>query len=212
LSCNQLHGVEIEAVLAQALTGQQVPKSNAAAWDIPARLDPHLALPTSVKTLGLKSGAQPTVGMADARRIFSIAHPFRLLVAPYTQWGPTKTVTEVFEFIVMPDEMEALQGSLAYEAVEEFHLGLKEFPPGTHHAGRRWAQEQKKQLLGDVETAFILNPKVGNRDNARRLQCSIRLQALMTHVKQWRVHRGDFYGLSLPLTVTSSRREFTSGL
>lgn len=209
MSHNQLHGLDIQHLLSQAFAGCPVPDPHTQAWDIPAPFDRYLALPTSIKTASCRGApARTTVGMSDARRIFSIAHPFRLLIAPYRQAAQTKTVDQVFEFIVDPSEMDRLCGSLTNEHITTFHEGLLGFEPGQHVQGRQWAQAHKRGLLSEHTTSFILNPKVGNSDNARRLQCSIRLGALMDHVAQWRVHQGHFYGLPLPLVLNSSARQF----
>lgn len=210
MSLNQLHGLDIQHQLSHALAGQPVPDPHTQAWDIPAAYDRELALPTSIKTVNCRGiPARATVGMSDARRMFSIAHPFRLLVAPYRQSPQTKVVDQVFEFLIDPSEMDRLCGSLTYEEVTAFHEGLLGFEPGQHAQGRQWAQAHKRELLSDRASSFILNPKIGNADNARRLQCSIRLGTLMDQVAQWRVHQGHFYGLPLPLVLGSTARQFT---
>lgn len=211
LSLNQLHGLDIQDQLSHAFAGRPVPDPHTQAWDIPASFDPYLALPTSIKTVACRGApAAATVGMSDARRTFGIAHPYRLLVAPYRQTSHTKVVEQVFEFLIEPAEMDRICGDLTYEHVEAFHEGLLGFAPGQHVAGRQWARTHKRELLSERSSGFILNPKVGNADNARRLQCSIRLGTLMSQVAQWRVHQGSFYGLPLPLVITSSARQFNA--
>ncbi len=211
LSHHQLHGVDFQHQLSYAFAGRPVPNPHTKAWDIPSKFDRFLGLPTSIKSVGVKNTVPLSViAMADARRMFSIAHPFRILVAPYTQSPLQKAAHQIFEFLVHPGEMDRLCGSLTYEEVEAFHEGLKVFEPGQHVAGRQWAKQHKQELVGHCQSSFILNPKVGNKDGARRLQCSLRMGTLMDTVAQWRVHQGEFYGLPLPLVISSTSREFLS--
>ncbi len=206
---NQGHGEEIEGLLAHALIGRPVPRSWTNAWDIDAALDWRHGLNTSIKTMGVRGAfvENATVAMSDARRIFSIDCPFRMLVAPYRQLGPIKQVDQVFEFFIQGHEMAELYGELSYEDVSAFHEGLLGFGAGQHVPARSWARAQKTTLAGR-DSAFILNPKIDSKTQ-RRLQCSLRLGSLLQHVQHRIVHTGHFYGLPLPLQIHSTPREFS---
>ena len=212
MSRNQQHGKLIEKALGQALVGQPVPESGNSAWDIPALLDWREGLNTSVKSMktAKKGLEQSTIGMADARRAFSINEPFRMLVAPFLQVGGVKQVPVVFEFFIQPHEMERLYGEMTYEDVEDFHEGLLDFAAGQHVAARSWAKSQKADMA-DLSSGFVLNPKIDSKTQ-RRLQCSLRFGTLLEIVAERRVHEGHFYGHPLPLCIDSSRRELASDL
>lgn len=206
---NQSHGELIEALLAQALTGRPVPRSWTNAWDVDAVYDFRRGLNTSIKTMGVRGPyvESATVAMSDARRIFSIQEPFRMLVAPYRQLGGIKQVDQIFEFFIQPWEMARLWGDLSYEEVNGFHEGLLGFGFGEHAQARSWARTQKSALV-DRQSAFILNPKIDSKAQ-RRLQCSLRLGSLLNNVAERIVHVDHFYGNPLPLQIHSTPREFT---
>ena len=211
MSRNQQHGKLIEQALGQARVGEPIPESGSEAWDIPARLDWRQGLNTSVKSM--KSAAtleNSLIWMADARRIFSVDCPFRMLVAPHVQVGPVKHVYTVFEFFVQAHEMERLYGQMTQEDVEDFHEGLRGFGAGQHIAGRAWAKSHKAGFANRI-SGFVLNPKIGSTTD-RRLQCSLRLGTLIEVVERRVIHEGHFYGHSLPLCIDSSRRELAPDL
>lgn len=209
MSVNQGHGEYIEGLLAHALVGHPVPRSKTNAWDIDASLDWRHGLHTSIKTMGVRGALveKATIGMADARRVFSIPCPFRMLVAPYRQLGPTKQVDQVFEFFIQGHEMAHLYGQLSLQEISAFHEGLLGFERGQHKQGQAWAREQKS-ALAEQHSAFILNPKIDSKVQ-RRLQCSLRFGSLLEVVEHRLVHTGHFYGMPLPLCIQSTPREFS---
>ena len=210
MALHQGHGEHIEGLLAQALIGRPVPRSWTHAWDIDASLDWRHGLNTSIKTMGVRGALveNATVAMADARRVFSLPCPFRMLVAPYRQLGPLKQVEQVFEFFIQGHEMAQLYGQLSLEDVSAFHGGLMGFETGQHTQARSWAREQKS-ALADRQSAFILNPKIDSKSQ-RRLQCSLRFGSLLEVVEHRLVHTGHFYGMPLPLCIQSTPREFSA--
>ena len=208
MSRNQQHGKLIEKALGHALTGHPIPDSGTDAWDIPAVLDWRQQLNTSVKSMKADAVLERSIiGMADARRAFSINEPFRMLVAPYVQVGGIKQVHLVFEFFIQPHEMEQLYGQMTYEDVEGFHEGLLDFGSGHHVAARSWAKSQKSDMA-DLSSRFVLNPKIDSKTQ-RRLQCSLRLGTLIEVVGDRTIHEGQFYGLHLPLLIDSSQRDMS---
>ena len=142
-------------------------------FDIEARFDKLLHLPTSVKVTG-----GDTVTLSDARRFWSISEPFRMFVGSYDQVGPHKVFHTVHEFIVHSAMLNGLFGRITLDEVAETHigLGLDRFPRGLHSEARAWARTAIAGLAAQ-RGIVILNPKIDSKTQ-RRLQCSASRRAL----------------------------------
>lgn len=139
-------------------------------FDIEAKFDRRLGLATSVKSTGSE-----IVTLADARRFFAIAEPFRMIVGRYWQVDDTKEFREIHEFILTEASLTKVRGELNHAQITDFHNGLLlgSFPAGEHVAARAWAQERKRELA-PVIGSVVLNPKIDSK-RQRRLQCSVSL-------------------------------------
>lgn len=202
MSTNQLHGKAFEDQLRPGFPGSDTcPQEIHAAFDFPCEHDPQAHLPTSVKTT-----ANGTVCLADARRTFSSPTPFRLLVGTYQQRGPIKEVVAIHEFHIQPEEWEQLKGTLPPAEVAAFHEGIKAFGLGEHKAARAWAKARKAELNALYTSDLQLNPKIDSRSQ-RRLQSSVALKTLIAGVMDHTCHEQAYRGVPLPLTLPSSSRE-----
>lgn len=206
---NQLHGKKFEDFIkacglfpGAADSG----RSATATFDIEARFDKILGLPTSIKVSGNNG-----VALSDARRFFGINEAFRMIVGRYKQAEKQKIFAQIHEFIVTPQMMENLRGELNLSIVTKFHEGLLlgKFPNGQHKAARAWARDQK-QALAHLNTQIILNPKIDSKSQ-RRLQCSVHLDHLIAACTEHGVYTlhaeaiGDF---ALPIIQNSKKRIF----
>lgn len=170
---SQFHGEAFESIIKSAYPGSSNFKRGPTdLFDIESKFDKILGFPTSIKTSKNK-----TIGLSDARRIFTINEPFRLLLLRYIQKGNYKNPYELHEFIISLDKLNELRGNLPLTQVDFFHNQLKSFVLGEHVAARKFSKDYKKYLLDNYSSAISLNPKIDSK-NQRRLQCSISLNDL----------------------------------
>ena len=188
------------------------------AFDIEARFDKVLHLPTSVKVTGTD-----TVTLSDARRFWSISEPFRMFVGSYIQHTAQKEFHTIHEFIVHGAMLSALFGRITQAEVAAIHTGLGsgQFPRGKHKEARAWARASIARLV-DQRGLVVLNPKIDSKTQ-RRLQCSASLRALQGLAEQfptyaarrttqasYTAHRDQLGRMALPVRLVSDQREFGS--
>lgn len=217
---NQLHGKKFED---QIKGSGRFPgaadhtRAIDAPFDIEARFDRELGLPTSIKAMG-----RGTVALADARRFWRIEEPFRMLVGSYVQLTDRKRFERVHEFLIGVDWLPVLLRAVTLEEVTELHegMGLAAFPRGRHVQARIWAA-QRLALLNVKRGAVRLNRKIDSAGQ-RRLQCSVPLSALLRLAEErpdfagrggerrpsYRLHDERIGDLYLPIVVHGSAREF----
>jgi hypothetical protein len=204
---NQLHGKKFEDLIKSCglFSGSaDGGRSPTARFDIEAKYDKVLGLPTSIKSTGSN-----IVGLSDARSFFSISEKFRMLVGRYKQVGSQKHFHTVHEFILTPTTLAGLRGELTLEDVVDFHNGLllTAFPAGSHVAARQWARQRKAAIANKV-SMITLNPKIDSKSQ-RRLQCSLRLSELIELCEPYgrhSLHEGHIGDLVLPTAQISSAR------
>lgn len=227
MSNSQKHGLFIENWCKAALApGQDVPKAHNDEFDLRARYDLNEGLDTSIKSAKIPVAKKSTgkgrrrrkppskhellmrtsVSMSDARCTLGRDGVFRLLVAPYVQCKGYKDVRVIYEFRPTLAELIAMRGTLTLADATAFHEMIKTIARGKHRSGRKKAQVYKRKLMAQRRSAYTLNPKIGAKDNARRLQCSITLRALLAAIADVRIHRTDYLGSPLPLRVPSTPR------
>jgi hypothetical protein len=204
---NQLHGKKFEDLIKSCglFSGSaDGGRSPTARFDIEAKYDKILGLPTSIKSTGSN-----IVGLSDARNFFSISEKFRMLVGRYKQLGPHKQFHNVHEFILTPTTLAKLRGEVTLQDVVDFHNGLllTAFPVGSHSAARQWARQRKAAMV-DKPSMITLNPKIDSKSQ-RRLQCSLRLLELIELCApegHYHLHESSIGDLVLPVTQISSAR------
>jgi hypothetical protein len=143
---NQLHGKKFEDLIKSCglFSGSaDGGRSPTATFDIEAKYDKILGLPTSIKSTGSN-----IVGLSDARSFFANSEKYRMLVGRYKQVGPHKQFHNVHEFILTPETLAKLRGEVLLDDVTAFHDGLllTAFPSaamwrqgnGRCNAKRRW--------------------------------------------------------------------------
>lgn len=208
---NQLHGKKFEDFIKACGLfpgASDSARSVNAGFDIEARFDRLLGLPTSIKASGNDSAA-----LSDARRFFALDEPFRMIVGRYDQVERQKVFARVYEFILTPDALSALRGALTLHDVTEFHHGLliDRFPHGHHQEARGWAKARKAELA-HLPTRIVMNPKIDSKAQ-RRLQCSVPIAALIEicdKAGNYRLHEDSIGDFALPVVQNSARREFRS--
>jgi hypothetical protein len=204
---NQHHGKKFEDLIKScglfsgSADGGRLPTAR---FDIEAKYDKSLALPTSIKSTGSN-----IVGLSDARGFFSTTEKYRMLVGRYRQVGPYKQFHNVHEFVLTPEILAKLRGEVTLEDVAAFHHGLllTSFPVGSHETARKWARQRKAELA-NKRSMITLNPKI-DRKRQRRLQCSLRLLELIELCEldgHYRLHEGNIGDLVLPVSQISSAR------
>jgi hypothetical protein len=204
---NQLHGKKFEDLIKSCglFSGSaDGGRSPTATFDIEAKYDKILGLPTSIKSTGSN-----IVGLSDARSFFANSEKYRMLVGRYKQVGPHKQFHNVHEFILTPETLAKLRGEVLLDDVTAFHDGLllTAFPVGSHVAARQWAL-QRKAALADKQSWITLNPKIDSKSQ-RRLQCSLRLSELIELCApdgHYHLHEGSIGDLVLPIAQKSSAR------
>ncbi len=204
---NQLHGKKFEDLIKGCglfLGSADGGRSHTAAFDIEAKFDKVLGLPTSVKSTGSN-----VVGLSDARNFFSISQKYRMLVGFYTQVDLRKQFGIVHQFVITTKVLDTLRGKLTLDDVTRFHQGLllTNFPAGSHLEARQWAREQKF-ILSEKQSMVTLNPKIDSKKQ-RRLQCSVLLSDLIDVCKtngQYYLHDDTIGDLVLPIIQVSSAR------
>ena len=209
---NQQHGKRFEDIVKGSSFfrgASDSARSSTASFDVEAKFDRTLGIPTSIK-----SGKGRGVALSDARRFWAINQEFRLLFGRYRQKGDEKEFYEIHEFILSPTALANLRGALTAPQIGAFHTGLSltNFPRGKHPEARAWARQEKSKLKQYV-TCIALNPKIDSKGQ-RRLQCSVPVQSLIdvtnsgtTYFK----HTDSFGDIKLPITLISSSREFVKG-
>jgi hypothetical protein len=205
---NQLHGKKFEDLIKAALFpgAADSARSVTARFDVEAKFDRVLGLPTSIK-----SGKGKHVSLSDARRFWEVDQDFRMIFGSYSQEPGYKKFAVIHEFLFTPAMLHALRGEIDLDDIAAFHhgLGLTNFPIGRHSDARVWALSEKRRLFAR-RSSIILNPKIDSKSQ-RRLQCSVPVSALVAlcesagrHV----VHNREIGDLVLPFTLRSSAREF----
>lgn len=191
-------------------------RSSTAGVDVESKFDRDLGLDTSIKT----TRNCGVVTLADARAVWVISTPFRLMVGCWRQVTPTaKEFYEVREFIVHGGMMDWLRGSVSLADVTALHvgLGLAAFPHGHHIEARAWAKREQARLK-TIGTRLTLNPKIDSKGQ-RRLQCSVPMATLMEmasllpcirdDVPNLVTHVTHVGGLPLPFPLRSPPRSFS---
>lgn len=69
------------------------------------------------------------------------------------------------------------------DIVKKINEELKKFLPGKHESAREYGKRKNKHIKENFNSNVILNPKIGNTDNQRRLQCSINSNILNDIIK-----------------------------
>jgi len=172
-------------------------------FDISARDDNSLGIPTSIKTSGGN-----TIALSDARSFWESfdSSPYRMIIGLYKQIESKKVFSEIHELIIRGKYRGSLLGAVTLEQVTQFHNKLKGYPAGTHHQAREWAKKHNATLKVDMGLV-TLNPKIGSKDQ-RRLQCSIELTRVIELLDEedYKLHRERFGTVPLPLKIISGRR------
>lgn len=210
MTSNQLHGKKFEDFIKACGMfpgASDAARTVTAGFDIEARFDRVLGLPTSVKASG-----NDVVALSDARRFFSLDEDFRMIVGRYEQVEDQKVFAHIHEFVLLRTDLNDLRGELDLGMIEVFHMGLMldKFPKGAHQAAREWAGQQKQQLAGKP-SSIILNPKIDSKSQ-RRLQCSVHLRdlkAVCSEAGRYTLHRAAIGDFALPVIQNSGRRTFT---
>lgn len=203
MSKNQLHGKTYEDHLKSVFPGSSDHERSAgSSWDIEKEYDKIAKLPTSIKTSKSK-----VIELADARKIWLLNEPYRLLVGKYNQVGDVKEFHTLCEFSISLEEHQKLLGDVSYNEVEEYHKSLLVFKFGQHEDARKWAKYKKQTLKH--RSKIQLNPKIDSKTQ-RRLQASIKIDELLSNVKEYVIlNKDEFYrGISVALRIQSSAREF----
>ncbi len=203
MSKNQLHGKTYEDYLKSVFLGSLNHKGPAnSSWDIEKEYDKINELPTSIKVTKNKY-----VGLADARKIWLLNEPYRLLIGRYNQQNEMKIFHTLHEFLISLEEHKKLLGDISYDEIEEYHKYLLTFKLGHHYDARIWAKCKKQSLK--LRSVIQLNPKIDS-GLQRRLQASIKIDELISNVKNNIVlNKDEFYrGVSVALCLQSSIREF----
>ena len=211
MSRNQLHGKKFEDFIKACGLfpgASDSARSVNAGFDIEAGFDRELGLPTSIKTSG-----NDIVALSDARRFFALEVPFRMIVGRYDQIDKQKLFARIHEFILTPNELDALRGEVTIDQVKQFHdgLSLNHFPRGEHQPARAWAGARQAELAS-LKTSIVLNPKIDSKAQ-RRLQCSVPIRALIdvcSSAGGYRLHERSIGDFALPVIQNSARREFRS--
>lgn len=204
----QQHGLDMERILGSAYLGRALP---AAGYTDPFDIPAHLAAdgrPVSIKT-AKRNGAGGTLCLGDARRIWATLREreITLICGIYTQLGGIKSFTHVHEITLTPDLAPHLLGRLTDADIANFHAGLLDHPVGSHAAARRWARDTKR-ALADRTGRITLNPKIDS-GRQRRLQCSVRMNALLPVPNiVVRTHTQEYCGQALPIRIASGARQF----
>jgi hypothetical protein len=203
MSLNQSHGKTFEDHLKSAFPGtSDSDRSYLSQWDIEKEYDKIDNLPTSIKT-----SKNNVIELADARKIWKISEPYRLIVSQYKQNGIIKEFYILYEFKITKNEHIKMLGDITYTEVENFHNNLLIFTKGQHESARKFAKITKAALYS--RSIIQLNPKIDSKCQ-RRLQSSINLEKLVEHIKDKHIlNKNDFYrGISIHFAIQSSSREF----
>ena len=201
MSTNQSHGKSYENYVKVAFPGasdhNRLPSSS---WDIEKEFDKQNSLSTSIKTT-----KNEIVGLADARKFWSIDEPYRLLIGTYKQNSGIKTFQKLFEYRITIAEHSKILGNITFSEVEDFHNALSGFKLGLHRQARTFAKFKKSSLKS--RSIVQLNPKIDS-GMQRRLQCSITLNSLNGNVKDKYVYDSFYRGISVNFIIQSNEREF----
>jgi hypothetical protein len=200
-SHNQTHGKTAEDIIKSQFPGASDHKrSPLNDWDIERKFDRECKLATSIKT----SIDPSAINLADARKIWSIIEPYRLLIWRYIQKNVTMIeYYAIEEYLISLKEHKKLLGDISLQEVENYHDSIyyDKFSEFETAECREFAQRYKLDH-GFKERALItLNPKI--QSNQRRIQCSIRNHQLQDVVKHYTLY-DDFYK-SMPVNQIAKK-------
>lgn len=201
---SQQHGKKFEDIMKAAFPGSaDTGRLANASFDIEAIFDKECGLPTSIKSGKILKNV---IEMADARKFLANDSPFRLLNLLYRQTEEYKIVERIDEYIFSSDILKIIKGNYSYDDIENFHNIICSYEHGDHLNARRAAKEIKKSLKHN-SIFLILNAKIGNSDNQRRLQCSIIINKLLT-IMERKTYINEYRDICLPLKIKSQSRSF----
>lgn len=202
----QRHGYAWETWIADTFFGGYRQGSYTQKWDIPAEVNTaHGGIPVNPKFTRFRS----PVDLGDALRQFDIDEPFLLVVGFWVQEGDTKRIVNVVAARVEPEQWRRLWGGVTRADLERLDAAIKDRSAG-HVEARRRAHAIKSGAPFD-SAVIVLNPKIDSRGQ-RRLQCSLRFDALFTHLAPG-ADRGvvdppELFGQPVPGPIYSSPRSF----
>lgn len=200
-SNNQAHGKTAEDIIKSQFAGASDHKrSQLSDWDIEGKFDRDCKLPTSIKT----SVDNSAINFADARKIWGIIEPYRLLIWRY--YRKNVTMIEYYameEYLISLNEHKKLLGDISLQEVEIYYDSIyyDEFSEFETDKCREFAQSYKVEHNFKNRALITLNPKI--QSNQRRIQCSIRSHQLKNIVKHYTMY-DDFYR-NLPVNQVAKK-------
>ena len=161
MSARHIHGFNFQAMI-RAQHGLITKKNHREPWDM--IIDDH---PYEIKTAKVSGGG---VGLSALKKFFDNDREFTWIIA----WHEDYHVTGLDVIDVDEEFLDTLKGNTDLTLVNEVvaQLNTKNFPAGDHVRAREWGREITAHAA-QFDSAITWNCKVGNRDNARRWQCSL---------------------------------------
>lgn len=171
-------------------------RSNTASFDIESEFDKKDQLPISIKTTKNK-----TVGLADARRFFSLDQDFKMIIGCYTQDQNIKSFHSIYEVLIRKNDHKLLTNGVSVSFVKSFHEILSIDSIHDFNKARELSHAIKSVDFG---SKVVLNPKIDSKKQ-RRLQASISLDVLV-ETCEYRLYQDTFSNIVLPLKIVSPSR------
>lgn len=224
MSINQLHGKDFENLVLRAMGHIKVGAARATdIFDIPLVISAKRAGSLKLSKSG-NDVMGTTVHLSDACRVWNwrslidLQSPVQassppvvqLIMGVYDQDGANKVIHSIYELPLVLDAatMHKLYGDVTLDEVFAFHQGMRiEFHPD-HEEARKWAASVLDRLSPRLG-CIMLNRKIDSKTQ-RRLQCTASLRDIWDACTGPKVHKESFYGIELPILLTSSEREFKS--
>lgn len=189
---NQNHGIVIENLIRETFAFEPCHIDDI--YDIPVEYNDEFGM-----LISIKSTCTETVYLADARRWWRNNDPLQFVVARYVSVNPKKVLFEIQTYVVPVQALDLMRGGIPYVEIVNFHDTIHSFGQGEHAAARLAAKSINRRLEEQYGKPVVrLNPKIDSK-NQRRLQCSVKLEALAPYLV--RTDSVNYRGIKLPVLI-----------
>jgi hypothetical protein len=137
---------------------------------------------------------------------------FTMVVGSWKQHTPTtKRYSEIYEFYITPAMYKAILGNLTEDVLKPFVDYVKGIPEGKQAqlANRQLWKQKRSDLYNQCGGGIIsIDAKIDSKTQ-RRVQCSLKLDEMISAGIEFHKYTTNYKGISLPYEQKSPSRTFS---
>jgi hypothetical protein len=211
----QQHGNLFEDSVIRAITGlskkeyqTKLPNAYTASMDIVKGINSDADYSIKVSKEG------KSIGCGDILRFIRhcVNDEFTIVVGSWKQVSPKiKRYDAIYEFNICPANYAILWKNITEEVMQPFVFYVKSIEPGkgAQLANRQLWKEQRQQIYDTYGQGLCaIDAKIDSK-NQRRVQCSIKIDELITSGIGYYKYETEYNGIKLPYEQISGPRQFT---